>query len=426
MFIDTAVITARAGKGGDGSVSFRREKYVPAGGPDGGDGGRGGHIWLRADSQLTTLADYRYKTKYAAPDGGRGGGKLCTGRSGEDLSLRFPMGTLIYDDEDGRLLADLSTGEPFLLCKGGRGGWGNKRFAGSRRQAPNFAKAGTEGEERRIRLEVKMIADVGLVGFPNAGKSTLLSVISAARPKIADYPFTTLTPHLGVVVVDDDTSFLCADIPGLIEGAADGAGLGHEFLRHVERCRLLLHVVDAAGTEGRDPCADLDAIDAELAAHSPELAGREQIVVANKRDAVSDETALLRLQDHCKPRSMIVISAATGDSADKLVKMCAEKLAGLPPVKVFEPDSVPLHPASASRGRESEAITEIVKEDGVWVVTGDWLIRLMRDVNFDDTESLNYFEQRLKAHGVYDKLEAMGVEERDTVSIYGLEFEYVR
>ena len=417
MFIDTAVITVRAGKGGDGAVSFRREKYVPAGGPDGGDGGRGGHIWLRADGRLTTLSDYRYKTKYLAAGGGRGGGKLCAGRGGEDVHLRVPLGTLVYDDESGRLLADLSGSEPFLLCKGGRGGWGNKRFAGAKRQAPQFAKAGLEGEERRVRLEVKMIADVGLAGFPNAGKSTLLSAISAARPKIADYPFTTLTPHLGVVYADDDTGFLCADIPGLIEGAAGGAGLGHEFLRHIERCRLLLHVVDAAGD---NPCGAVDVIGAELAAHSPELARRKQIVVANKRDAVSDETVLERLREHVKPREMLVISAATGENVDQLVKLCAKELAELPPVKVFEPDPVPIEPPA------SKAVTDIAKEDGVWVVSGDWLRRMMRDVNFSDVESLAWFEQCLKTNGVYDKLEALGVAEGDTVSLYGLEFDYVR
>jgi GTP-binding protein len=420
MFIDTAVIQVKAGKGGDGAVSFRREKYVPAGGPDGGGGGRGGHIILRGDAQLTTLSDYRYKTKYAAPGGERGGGKLCTGKSGEDLTLRVPFGTLVFCDESGRLLADLSDGEPFRLCKGGRGGWGNKRFAGASRQAPQFAKAGVEGEELRVRLEVKLIADVGLIGFPNAGKSTLLSQISAARPKIADYPFTTLTPHLGVVTVDHDTSFLCADIPGLIEGAAGGAGLGHEFLRHVERCRLLLHIVDAAGTEGRDPRGDIDVIDTELKAHSPELAEREQIVVANKLDAIQDGQILADLQEHIKPRRLLAVSAATGAGVDELIKVCAAKLTELPPVKIFQPDPQPLAPFM------SEAVTEIVKEDGVWIVTGDWLSRMMRDVNFGDMESLNWFEQCLKNNGVYDRLEAMGVEERDTVNIYGLEFEYVR
>ncbi|MDR0294038.1 MAG: GTPase ObgE [Oscillospiraceae bacterium] len=420
MFIDTAVITARAGKGGDGAVSFRREKYVPAGGPDGGDGGRGGHIWLQADPRLTTLSDYRYKTKYAAPNGGRGGGRLCAGRGGEDMTLRLPPGTLVYDDESERLLADLSDETPFLLCKGGRGGWGNKRFAGARRQAPNFAKSGLEGEELRVRLEVKMIADVGLAGFPNAGKSTLLSAISAARPKIAGYPFTTLTPHLGVVYTGDDTSFLCADIPGLIEGAADGAGLGHEFLRHIERCRLLLHVVDAAGTEGRDPRADIDAIDAELKAHSPELAERPQIVAANKRDAVSDETVFQRLQEHVGPREMFVISAATGEGVDALVRACAEKLAELPPVRVFEPDPAP------EELPVPEAVTDFSKEDGVWVLSGDWLRRMIRDVNFDDLESLAWFERRLKAGGVYDRLETLGAAEGDTVEIYGLTFEYRR
>jgi GTP-binding protein len=257
----------------------------------------------------------------------------------------------------------------------------------------------------------------------------LLSVISAARPKVADYPFTTLTPHLGVVNVDYDTSFVCADIPGLIEGAADGAGLGHEFLRHVERCRLLLHLVDAAGTEGRDPCSDVDVIDAELAAHSPELAGREQIVVANKHDAISDGAIIETLREHVnrksanaldRPRDMLVISAATGEGVDALIKTCAAKLAALPPVKVFTPDPEPVMPARTA------AETEIVKEDGIWVVSGDWLQRMMRDVNFGDTESLNYFEQRLKTNGVYDKLEELGVAEGDTVSIYGLEFDYIK
>lgn len=419
MFIDTAIITARAGRGGDGSVSFRREKYVPAGGPDGGDGGRGGHIWLRADNQRTALTDYRYQSKYAAPDGGRGGGKNCTGRGGEDIMLLVPYGTLVYDDESGRLLADLSGDDPFLLCRGGRGGWGNKRFAGAKRQAPQFAKSGLAGEEKRVRLEVKLIADVGLVGFPNAGKSTLLSVISAARPKIADYPFTTLSPHLGVVSIGDDETFVCADIPGLIEGAADGAGLGHEFLRHIERCRLLLHVVDAAGTDGRDPCEGFDLINAELAAYSPELATREQIVAANKCDALSDDTVLERLRAHIAPRELYVISAATGEGVKALLSGCAERLAVLPPVRVFEPEPEPVMP-------EEGIVTDIVNSDGVWEITGAWLNRMMRDVNFDDTESLAYFEQRLKANGVYAKLEAMGVEEGDTVEIYGLTFEYVR
>ncbi|MDR1668449.1 MAG: GTPase ObgE [Oscillospiraceae bacterium] len=421
MFIDTAVISVRAGRGGDGSVSFRREKYVPAGGPDGGDGGRGGHVIFRADGKLTNLSDYRYKTKYDAPGGARGGGKLCAGKSGEDLVLRVPLGTLVYDDETNRLLADLSGEEPVLLCKGGRGGWGNKRFANASRQAPRFAKAGAEGEALRVRLEVKLLADVGLVGFPNAGKSTLLSSVSAARPKIADYPFTTLTPHLGVVTADADTGFLCADIPGLIEGAAAGAGLGHDFLRHIERCRLLLHVVDAAGTEGRDPLADVDAIDAELAAHNPELALREQIVVANKCDALTGEDVLERLREHVAPREMKAISAATGEGVRALVLRCAEKLAELPPIKVFEPEAPPPEDMSANL-----PVTDIRKKDGVWAVSGQWLERLMRDVNFDDLESLAYFERRLTDGGVYARLEELGVQEGDTVELYGLSFEYVR
>jgi len=419
MFIDTATITVRAGNGGNGSVSFRREKYVPAGGPDGGDGGRGGHVYLQADDQLSNLADFRFRAKYAAQNGGGGGGKNCAGRNGEDITLRVPVGTLVTDAETGRLLADLSGGEPFLLCKGGRGGWGNKHFANAVRQAPQFAKSGLAGEERRVKLEIKLLADVGLIGFPNAGKSTLLSVISAARPKIADYPFTTLSPHLGMVFVDENESFLCADIPGLIEGAAEGAGLGHEFLRHVERCRLFLHVIDTAGTAGRDPCADYDAICAELQAHNPELAEREQLVVANKLDAVSDGTVVDRLRRHVAPRELFVISAATTEGVRELIRRCVQKLAGLPPIRVFAPDPEP-------ELVEAVIETNIQKKDDVWVVTGDWLERMIRDVNFDDAESIAYFESRLQANGVYGELERLGVAERDTVELYGLTFEYVR
>jgi len=418
MFIDTATITAAAGRGGDGSVSFHREKYIAAGGPDGGDGGRGGSIILHVDDHMGSLMDFRYKRKYTAENGAHGQGKTRSGKDGKDLTIRVPRGTLARDAETGRILADLSGGEPFVLCKGGRGGWGNKRFATATRQAPRFAKSGAEGEHREVRLEVKLLADVGLCGFPNVGKSTLLSVISAARPHVADYHFTTLAPNLGVVRLDDERSFVCADIPGLIEGAAAGAGLGHDFLRHVDRCRLLLHLVDISGREGREPCADFDAVNQELAAYSPELAARPQIVAANKCDILEDESAVDRLRAHVAPCPLFAISGATTEGVRALMDKTAEILSALPPITVYEPEALPETPDDGVK-------TEIMKEDGIWTVRGAWLERLMRDVNFSDYESRAYFEKRLQANGVYEQLEGLGVQEGDTVSMYGLEFDYV-
>ena len=287
-FVDTARITVKAGSGGNGAVAFHREKYVAAGGPDGGDGGRGGSVILEINEHMSTLMDFRYKRKYVAANGMDGGGKRCTGRNGADLTLRVPRGTIIRDAETNEIICDMSTDEPFVLCKGGRGGWGNQHFATPTRQVPRFAKAGLPGESRDVILELKLLADVGLVGFPNVGKSTLLSVVSRAQPKIANYHFTTLFPNLGVVYVEEGVSFVMADIPGIIEGAADGAGLGHDFLRHVDRCRLLIHVVDVSGSEGRDPVEDFEAINAELKQYSPELAGRKMIVAANKVDIMED------------------------------------------------------------------------------------------------------------------------------------------
>ena len=297
-FVDTAKITVRSGNGGNGVVSFHREKYVANGGPDGGDGGRGGNIIVQADNHMSTLMDFRYKRKYTAGNGSDGAGKRCTGKDGENLVIRVPKGTVIRDAETNEIICDMSQEEPFVLCRGGRGGWGNQHFATPTRQVPRFAKAGLPGESRDVILELKLLADVGLVGFPNVGKSTLLSVVSKARPKIANYHFTTLFPNLGVVYVEEGRSFVMADIPGIIEGASEGAGLGHDFLRHIDRCRLLVHLVDVSGSEGRDPVADFDAINQELRQYSPDLASRPQIVVANKVDIMADASLLEDLRSH--------------------------------------------------------------------------------------------------------------------------------
>ena len=421
MFIDVAEIVLASGRGGDGAVSFHREKYVPAGGPDGGDGGRGGHVYIQADYNLSTLMDFRYKRKYAAQNGDGGGPRSRTGKDGQDLTIKVPRGTLIKDADTGRLLHDASGPEPFLLLHGGRGGWGNRRFATPTRQAPRFAKSGQEGKTVKAALELKLLADVGLIGFPNAGKSSLLSVISAARPKVADYHFTTLSPNLGMVRADGDRSFVAADIPGLIEGASEGAGLGHEFLRHVDRCRLLLHVIDASGIEGRDPLAGYDAINEELERYSPELASRPQIVVANKSDIWPDGGVLETLEKYCAPRAVLSVSAATRQGVDKLIGAVAAMLDALPPVTVFSPELAP----EAHAAPKERDFTVSRGDDAVWAVEGAWLERVMRDVRFDDHESMRFFDRTLRRAGVFDLLEARGVQEGDTVRMYGLEFEYV-
>ena len=328
-FVDTAKITVRSGNGGNGVVSFHREKYVAAGGPDGGDGGRGGNIVVEVNDHMSTLMDFRYKRKYVAGNGGNGSGKRCTGRDGEDLVLKVPRGTIIRDAETREIIRDMSDDRPFILCKGGRGGWGNKHFATPTRQVPRFAKAGLPGESRDVVLELKLLADVGLVGFPNVGKSTLLSVVSRAQPKIANYHFTTLFPNLGVVYVEDGVSFVMADIPGIIEGAHEGAGLGHDFLRHIDRCRLLIHMVDVSGSEGRDPVADFEAINEELRQYSPALASRRMLVAGNKADIAGDRTLVDRLRAHVEARGMpfFEISAATGQGVRELVFAAARELA---------------------------------------------------------------------------------------------------
>ena len=422
MFIDKAEISVKAGRGGDGAVAFHREKYVSAGGPDGGDGGHGGSIVLVADDNMSTLMDFRYKRKYVAENGMNGQGKRCKGREGTDVVIKVPRGTLVRDKATGGIIRDMSDSEPFVLAKGGRGGWGNKHFATPTRQVPRFAKPGINGEAREVVLELKLLADVGLVGFPNVGKSTLLSVVSKAHPKIANYHFTTLFPNLGVVYVSEGVSFVMADIPGIIEGASEGAGLGHDFLRHIDRCRLLIHLVDVSGSEGRDPIDDFETINTELKEYNPELAERPQIVVANKCDLLSEDSTLLEeLRDYVTELGydFFELSAATHTGTAQLVKAAAEKLADLPPIRVFEPDYV----APEKVIDTSEAL-EIEQYDDVWFVEGPWLEKLVSTINFSDYESRMHFDRILRESGVFARMEALGVKDGDAVSIYNLEFEY--
>lgn len=420
-FIDKARITVRAGNGGNGAVSFHREKYIAAGGPDGGDGGQGGSIILQVDDNLSTLMDFRYKRKYVATNGADGQGARKSGKDGASLTIRVPRGTLIRDTETGEIIKDMSDDEPFVLCRGGKGGWGNCHFATPTRQVPRFAKSGMPGESHDVTLELKLLADVGLVGFPNVGKSTLLSVVSRAQPKIANYHFTTLYPNLGVVYVEDGRSFVMADIPGIIEGASEGAGLGHDFLRHIDRCRLLVHVVDASGCEGRDPVADFDAINQELKQYSPQLATRPQIVVANKADIPADPAIMEALRAHVEALGypLFTISAAAHQGVRELVFAIAEKLGELPPVAVYEPEYVPRPPQV-----DMSQPLEITHEDDVYIVEGPWLQRLIANTNFGDYESRLWFDKMLRESGLFDRLEEMGIQDGDLVSMYDLEFEY--
>ena len=422
-FVDTARITVKAGNGGNGVVSFHREKYVAAGGPDGGDGGKGGHVILQVDDHMSTLMDFRYKRKYVAANGQDGQGKRCSGRDGENLVIKVPRGTVVRDAETNEIIQDMSDDEPFILARGGNGGWGNKHFATPTRQVPRFAKAGLPGQSRDVILELKLLADVGLVGFPNVGKSTLLSVVSKAQPKIANYHFTTLFPNLGVVYVDEGVSFVLADIPGIIEGASEGAGLGHDFLRHIDRCRLLIHVVDVSGSEGRDPVADFDAIQEELKQYSPALASRRMLVAGNKVDIAEDRTGLEALKAHVEALGMpfFELSAAAHLGTKELMKAAAAELADLPPVITYEPEYVPRPPEVDT----SEPL-HIEHEDDTWIVEGPWLQQLMANVNFGDYESRNWFDRKLRESGLFDRLEELGIHDGDTVSLYNLEFEYQR
>lgn len=422
MFIDVAKIKIVSGKGGDGKVSFHREKYVASGGPDGGDGGRGGSVIFQVDDNLSTLLDFRYKKKYVAAAGENGGGKRCKGKDGESLVIRVPRGTLLRDQKTGQVICDLSDDEPYVAAKGGNGGWGNTHFSTPTRQAPRFAKPGQPGVELDVILELKLLADVGLIGFPNVGKSTLLSMVSAARPKIANYHFTTLVPNLGVVSVGEEQSFVMADIPGIIEGAAEGAGLGHDFLRHIDRCRLLLHVVDVAGSEGRDPLDDIEKINQELAGYSEFLAARPQILVANKVDLLGEDRAPVdRLRAYAEEHGLkfAEMSAATSQGVSELMRLTWDELRELPPVFRYEPEFVPMEEEVSERDWTVEQVEDY------YVVSGAWVDKIMASVNTDDYESRQYMDRMLKNAGVYEKLEAMGVKEGDFVVIGDMEFEYV-
>lgn len=422
MFVDIAKIQIKAGNGGDGAVAFHREKYVASGGPDGGDGGRGGNIVFQVDDNLSTLADFRYKRKYKAENGQNGRGARCNGKKGQDLVIRVPRGTIIRECESGVVMADMSSDEPFIAAKGGKGGWGNRHFATATRQTPRFAKSGAPGEEWEVSLELKLIADVGLLGFPNVGKSSLISVVSEAKPIVGDYHFTTITPVLGVVTIGPGQSFVMADIPGLIEGAADGVGLGHAFLRHVERCRMLVHVVDVAGSEGRDPIEDFEKINEELVKFNPELAKCPQIVAGNKMDLASDEQ-LERFRAYMKEKGLeyYEIVAPIRYGTQELINAVARKLATLPPVKRYESEEVPM----AVLEKKKNDGFKITVEDGVYIVEAEWLYRILSKTDLDDYASLQYFQTVLQTSGILDALREKGIQEGDTVSIYDLEFDYV-
>ncbi len=424
MFVDKVKIYVKAGNGGNGAVAFHREKFVAAGGPDGGDGGRGGNIVLRVNDHMSTLMDFRYKRKYTASVGMDGQGGRRSGKRGEDLVIQIPRGTVIRDAATNEVIKDMSDDADYILCKGGRGGWGNSHFATPTRQVPRFAKAGLPGEEHEVILELKLLADVGLVGFPNVGKSTLLSVTSNARPKIANYHFTTLYPNLGVIYVDEGASFVMADIPGIIEGAAEGAGLGHDFLRHIDRCRLMIHMVDVSGCEDRDPVEDFEKINSELANYSEALASRPMIVAANKCDLIpegSDNLERLRAYVTERGYEFYEISAATTQGTRQLMRIVASKLQDLPPVVVYEPEYVkPLAEAG-----EADDLT-IQQFGDTWVISGKWLQQLINDINFGDYESRMYFDRQLRKSGLFTRLEEMGIEDGDTVSIYDFEFDYER
>ncbi|MBE6734727.1 MAG: GTPase ObgE [Ruminococcaceae bacterium] len=422
MFVDVAKISIKAGDGGAGAVSFHREKYVASGGPDGGDGGKGGDVVFLADTNLSTLADFRYKRKYAAQSGAAGMSGRKNGRKAEDLIIRVPTGTLVKDAETGRIIADISGSEPVVVARGGKGGWGNSHFATPTRQTPRFARPGLPGEEMEVQLELKLLADVGLVGFPNVGKSTLLSVVSQAKPEIANYHFTTITPKLGVVTVSEGRSFVMADIPGLIEGAWEGTGLGHQFLRHVERCRMLVHIVDVSGSEGRDPKEDFRIINEELQKFNPELASRPMVVAGNKCDLATDEQVEdFRKFVESQGYEFYPIMAAIRYDVDPLLDKITEMLQKLPPVIVYEAEPAPEIDVESLNSKE----VKITVEDGIYFVEGKWLYRVMQSVNFDDYESLNYFQNVLISSGVIDALRAAGIEEGDTVSIYEVQFDFV-
>ena len=419
QFVDRAPLIAKAGNGGNGCVSFHREKFVQNGGPDGGDGGRGGDIVLLADENMHTLLDFRFRSKYEAENGGNGGANRMTGKHGENLIIKVPVGTVVRDKETGALVADMyEAGRQKVLLTGGRGGWGNARFATPTRQAPNFAKPGLKTERREFYLEMKSIADVGLVGYPNVGKSTILSVVTAARPKIANYHFTTLTPNLGLVR-QSGMDFVMADIPGIIEGASDGAGLGIAFLRHIERTRLLLHVIDMSGMEGRDPVDDFEKINHELESYG-DLSTRPQIIAANKMDIPEAEENLRRFMEHLNGRYPVYpVSAATSSGFKELMNAVAQKLSTLPPAEPFTEEELDM--ASIT---EMSKFT-VTREDGVFVVSGPAVTHLVDSVNFEDEESMNWFHHTMRSNGMIDELRRQGAHEGSIVRMDDMEFDFI-
>ncbi len=422
MFVDVAKIKIKAGDGGRGAVSFRREKYVASGGPDGGDGGRGGNIVFQVDDNLSTLADFRYKRSYKAQNGEPGSGGRKNGKRGEDLVIRVPRGTVIREVESGAVMSDMSSDEPFIAAKGGRGGWGNDHFSTPTRQTPRFAKDGVPGEEWEVSLELQLLADVGLLGFPNVGKSTFISVVSEAKPIIANYHFTTITPVLGVVTMGEGNSFVMADIPGLIEGASEGIGLGHQFLRHVERCRMLVHILDVAGSEDRDPIEDFEKINAELEKFDAELAKRPQIVVANKIDLAEDEQ-VERLKNYVEGKGyqFMTMCAPITEGTREVINAVWQMLRTLPPMKRYETENIPM---TMFERKKDDGFTVRV-EDGVYMVEAGWLLKILQRTDLDDYESLQYFERVLQSSGIIDALIEKGIKEGDTVSIYDFEFDFV-
>ena len=423
MFVDIAKIKIKGGDGGAGAVAFHREKYVAAGGPDGGDGGKGGDVVFVVDDNLATLADFRYKRKYSAPNGEGGKGGRCNGKKGQDLEIKVPRGTIIREANSKAVMADMSKTERFVAAKGGKGGWGNMHFATSTRQVPRFAKPGVPGEEWEVSLELKLLADVGLVGYPSVGKSSLISVVSQAKPKIGDYHFTTLVPNLGVVSMGEGNSFVIADIPGLIEGASEGVGLGHQFLRHVERCRMLIHIVDVSGSEGRNPIDDFEKINEELKKFNPDLAERPMIVAGNKIDmAEPEQIEEFKKYVNDKGYEYYSICAPIMEGTKELMNVTWNMLKELPPIKEYEVEKIPLE----SLIPEDDNSFKITQEDeGYYLVEAKWFPRVLKGIDVTDYEALQYMQRVLEKSGVFDALREKGIQEGDIVSLYDIEFEYI-
>ena len=423
MFVDIAKIKIKGGDGGAGAVAFHREKYVAAGGPDGGDGGKGGDVVFVVDDNLATLADFRYKRKYSAPNGEGGKGGRCNGKKGQDLEIKVPRGTIIREANSKAVMADMSKTERFIAAKGGKGGWGNMHFATSTRQVPRFAKPGVPGEEWEVNLELKLLADVGLVGYPSVGKSSLISVVSQAKPNIGDYHFTTLVPNLGVVSMGEGNSFVLADIPGLIEGASEGVGLGHQFLRHVERCRMLIHIVDVSGSEGRNPIDDFEKINKELAKFNPELAQRPMIVAGNKIDmAEPEQIESFKKYVNDKGYEYYSICAPIMEGTKELMNVTWNMLKDLPPIKEYEAEEIPLDALLP----ENDMSFKITQEDeGYYLVEAKWFPRVLKGIDVTDYEALQYMQRVLEKSGVFDALREKGIQEGDIVSLYDIEFEYI-